>query len=80
MLEAKDIMTKTIFCIKKDTSVVDAIRLMAKNNISGIPVVEDGMTLVGICQNQEKVRERDGIVFTTITKDESIITEDDSIS
>ena len=51
MLEAKDIMTKTIFCIKKDTSVVDAIRLMAKNNISGITVVEDGMTLVGICQN-----------------------------
>jgi len=56
MLEAKDIMTRNVVCIKKDIPVVDAIRLMAKNNITGIPVVEDDMTLVGILSEQDVLR------------------------
>ena len=56
MLKAKDIMTKKVLSVKQDTSVVDAIRLMAKNNISGIPVVEDDMTLVGILSEQDVLR------------------------
>ena len=56
MLEAKDIMTKQVVCIKKDIPVVDAIRLMAKNNITGIPVVEDDMILVGILSEQDVLR------------------------
>jgi CBS domain-containing protein len=56
MLEAKDIMTKNVVCIKKNVPVVDAIRLMSKNNITGIPVVEDDMTLVGILSEQDVLR------------------------
>ena len=56
MLEAKDIMTKNVVCIKKYMPVVDAIRLMSKNNITGIPVVEDDMTLVGILSEQDVLR------------------------
>lgn len=56
MLEAKDIMTRNVVCIKKNISVVDAIRLMSKNNITGIPVVEDDMTLIGILSEQDVLR------------------------
>jgi CBS domain-containing protein len=56
MLKAKDIMTKNVVCIKKDTPVVDAIRIMSKKNITGIPVVEDDMTLVGILSEQDVLR------------------------
>ena len=56
LLKAKDIMSKKVLSVKQDTSVVDAIRLMAKNNISGIPVVEDDMTLVGILSEQDVLR------------------------
>ncbi|MHC4533909.1 MAG: CBS domain-containing protein [Planctomycetota bacterium] len=56
MLEAKDIMTRNVVCIKKNIPVVDAIRLMSKNNITGIPVVEDDMTLVGILSEQDVIR------------------------
>ncbi|MHC4587622.1 MAG: CBS domain-containing protein [Planctomycetota bacterium] len=56
MLEAKDIMTRNVVCIKKTIPVVDAIRLMSKNNITGIPVVEDDMTLVGILSEQDLLR------------------------
>ena len=56
MLEAKDIMTRNVVCIKKTIPVVDAIRLMSKNNITGIPVVEDDMTLIGILSEQDVLR------------------------
>jgi CBS domain-containing protein len=56
MLEAKDIMTKEIICIKKDVPIVEAIKLMSKNNITGIPVIEDDMTLVGILSEQDVLR------------------------
>ena len=56
MLEAKDIMTKQVICIKKDTPIFEAIRLMADNNITGIPVVEDDRTLVGMLSEQDVLR------------------------
>jgi len=56
MLKTKDIMNKKVICVKKDTSVVEAIRLMATNNITGVPVVEDDMTLVGILSEQDVLR------------------------
>jgi len=56
MLEAKDIMTKRVICIKKDTPIFEAIRLMADNNITGIPVVKDDLTLVGMLSEQDVLR------------------------
>ena len=56
MLEAKDIMTKEIICIKKDIPIIEAIKLMSENNITGIPVVEDDMTLIGILSEQDVLR------------------------
>ena len=53
MLEAKDLMTKQVICIRKDTPILEAIKLMAKNNVTGIPVVEDDTTLVGILSEQD---------------------------
>jgi len=56
MLEAKDIMTKQVVCIEKDTPIFEAIRLMAEKNITGIPVVEDDLILVGILSEQDVLR------------------------
>ena len=56
MLEAKDIMTKRVICINKDTPIFEAIRLMADNNITGIPVVENDLNLVGMLSEQDVLR------------------------
>ena len=56
MLEAKDIMTRQVVCIRKDTPIFEAIRMMADNNITGIPVVEDDSTLVGMLSEQDVLR------------------------
>ncbi|MBC8470506.1 MAG: CBS domain-containing protein [Planctomycetes bacterium] len=75
MLETKDIMTTKIVCTTKDTPVVDAIRLMVKNNITGVPVVEDDMTLIGILSEQDVLRlfhtykdEKDRTVYDFMTR------------
>jgi CBS domain-containing protein len=56
MLETKDIMTRKVLCITPDTPVADAIRLLVKNKITGVPVVEDDNTLLGILSEQDVLR------------------------
>jgi CBS domain-containing protein len=56
MLEAKDIMTKDVICIHKDTPIFQAIDMMVNNDITGVPVVGSDMTLVGILSEQDVLR------------------------
>lgn len=53
MKQAKDIMTKDVICITKNTSIYDAIKLMTENQITGVPVVDKDMTLIGILTEQD---------------------------
>jgi CBS domain-containing protein len=53
MLRAKDIMTKNVITVKRDQPIYEAVELLSKHNISGIPVVEDDMTLVGILSEKD---------------------------
>ena len=56
MLKAKDIMTKQVITVRKDTPIVEAVELLAKNDITGVPVVEDDMTLVGVVTEKDVLR------------------------
>ena len=56
MLGIKDVMTKQAICISKDTPILEAIELMAENDITGTPVIEDDMTLVGVLSDQDVLR------------------------
>ncbi len=56
MPEVKDIMTKHIISVKKEIPIYKAIALLARNNISGIPVVEDDMTLVGVLSEKDTLK------------------------
>ena len=51
--EAKDIMTKSVVYVKPDTSLYKAMEMLVKHNISGIPVVEDDMTLTAIISEKD---------------------------
>jgi len=53
VLKAKDIMTKNVISVRKETPIREAVALLAKHNITGIPVVEDDMTLVGILSEKD---------------------------
>ena len=49
----RDIMTKEVVAVKKDTPIYEALELFATHNISGLPVVEDDMTLIGIVSEKD---------------------------
>lgn len=70
MLKAKDIMTKRVISVKINTPIYDVLKLIASYGISGLPVVEDDMTLVGI------VSEKD-VLSLFYNNDDDEITVDD---
>ena len=56
MFKTKEIMTKGAICIHKDTPILEAIQIMVNNGITGVPVVEKDMTLLGIVSEQDVLR------------------------
>ena len=56
MLKAKDIMTESVVSVKKDTPIYEALELLAKYNITGIPVVREDMILVGVLSEKDVLR------------------------
>ena len=56
MLKAKDIMTRDVISVRTDTPIFDAIELLVKNKITGMPVVKEDMTLVGILTEKDALR------------------------
>lgn len=55
MLRAKDIMSTDVISVKKDDPIFDAVKLLVEKNISGLPVVDDDMTLIGILSEKDVV-------------------------
>ena len=55
-IKAKDIMTKEVIIAKRDTPIYEAVRLLRKNEITGMPIVEDDMTLVGVLTEKDVLR------------------------
>jgi CBS domain-containing protein len=53
MFKAKDIMKTDVISVKRDTPIYDAIKTMVENNITGVPVVNDDMTLAGIISEKD---------------------------
>jgi CBS domain-containing protein len=53
MAKAKDIMTVPPVSVKKDTPMYEAAQLLSINDITGVPVVDDDMTLVGVITEKD---------------------------
>ena len=53
MFEIEDIMTKDVITVNKDTTIQEAIRIIVENNITGLPVVNKKMQLVGIISEKD---------------------------
>ena len=52
-MRAIDIMTTSVVFARPDTSLRDAAKALAENHISGMPVVDDAGTLVGMITEGE---------------------------
>jgi len=86
MFEIKNIMTKEVITVKRDTAIQDTIRIMVENNITGLPVVDDQMQLIGVISEKDimmllyDVGSRTGKVEDFMTKNVVCFDEQDSLA
>jgi CBS domain-containing protein len=53
MAKAKTVMNTHVISIRQDEDIYEAIRMMALNNITGLPVVDANEALVGIITEKD---------------------------
>lgn len=56
MLELKDVMTKEVVAVKADTPIYDAMEILRENDVTGVPVVDDNLILVGVITEKDVLR------------------------
>ena len=61
MFTAEDMMNVDVLSVREDTPVRDAIELMLNYRITGLPVVDKDMKLVGIITDRDVV----GLIYDT---------------
>lgn len=71
MITAKDIMTTNVITINQDAPVSKAIDLLLKNKISGLPVLDNKKTLVGIITEKDiiQLHKNTGKILNMTVKD-----------
>jgi CBS domain-containing protein len=60
LVTAGDVMTRDVAVVHPGTSLLEAVRLMAGRRISGMPVVDDAGTIVGMLSEGDLVRWHEG--------------------
>jgi CBS domain-containing protein len=55
-MKAADVMTAKVISISPDASIMEGIRLMLQNHISGLPVIDDAGRVVGIVTEGDFLR------------------------
>ena len=56
MFEITDIMKTDVVTVKKDMPIYEAMERLVEHNITGLPVVDDNMALVGIVTEKDMLR------------------------
>lgn len=85
MFKAKTIMTTEVITVKRQTEIYQAIRTLAKNNITGLPVINNDMSLAGIITEKDvlkllyNIEDRTSQVEDFMTKGIVGFNQDDSL-
>ncbi len=86
MIPVKTIMTTDVITVKPETPIIEAMQLLKKHHISGMPVVDDECRIRGILTEKDVLRillNRDLIYQETVAdymvKDVVCFAEEDSV-
>jgi len=85
MFKASTAMTANPITVTKDTNVYDAIRIMVENDVTGLPVVNQDMTLAGVISEKDvldllyNAKDRDQTVACFMTHNVVTFDQDDSL-
>ena len=85
MFQAKDVMTTELVTVKRSTGIHDAIRILVENNVTGLPVVNDDMTVAGIISEKDmlgllyNIEDKPGSVEQFMTEEVVCFEKEDSL-
>lgn len=85
MFKAKTVMTTNVISVNRQTQIYEAIKTLVGNNITGLPVVNDDMTLAGVLSEKDvlnllyNTEDRPGSVEDFMTNDPVCFDVDDSL-
>ncbi len=68
MHKAKDFMTEDVITIRPEATVEELARLLIKHKISGVPVVDDEKSLVGIVTENDLISQNKRLHIPTIIR------------
>ncbi len=87
MIKARELMTTDVVSVTKGTPITEAVRLMVENDVTGLPVVAEDMTLLGILTEKDVLRllqadefEKESTVEDFMTTPAIYFAEDESLS
>jgi len=66
MLKAKEVMTKEVITVRRETSVRDLAVLFAESRISSVPVVDDAGSLIGMVSESDLVEQDKNLHIPTV--------------
>lgn len=52
-VRAPDIMTRSVLTVRRETPLKDVAAIMAENDISGVPVVDEGRRVIGVISEKD---------------------------
>lgn len=85
MFPAKSIMKTDLITVREDTPIYTAMRILVEHSVTGLPVVEEGMHLVGVVSEKDMLATlynakmgRD-TVASIMTRDVVVFQEDDDL-
>jgi CBS domain-containing protein len=74
-----EIMTRNVLTAKPETAVVDIVRIMARNKITGLPVVDDSNRLIGVVSESDIIGKAGDTVADIMTNGSWTVTEDTTL-
>lgn len=66
MLKVKDIMTKDVVTVTKETTVMDLARIFSQRHLSSLPVLDQGGDLIGIVTETDLVEQDKNLHIPTV--------------
>jgi CBS domain-containing protein/ribosomal protein S27AE len=78
-MKASEIMTRDVIVILDEATVEDAARALARNRISGVPVVNDAGALVGLVTEHDLIAKAGRVVADIMTRGVISVTPDTEV-
>lgn len=65
-MKIKDIMTKDVVSVKRDTPVDEIAHLLIEHDIGGVPVIDEEQRVIGIVNESDLFLKEKGIPFSAV--------------